>query len=225
MGTLDKYKELLMNADSLDIVYLSAETTDLYPKEGAELVSLTGVNSDGIVVLDLWFDTLYDYSSRECCSSEEEYSTCLGPYLGYPLATDVLDELRHFLTNDNGKERYCWSGWFISFFHQLLGEKPAVTSVKELACGTDLAYEIDFDECSTLSTVAFVLNIDIRSLYKEKIGVLVTQKLLKLLPISKEMAELKNRLWELEKEVKIIMGPPIPPGPVYNNDDGDDIPF
>lgn len=205
---IDEYKAMLMNADSLDIVYLSAESTDLYPEDGAELVSLTGVNSLGDVVLNMRFDVRSDYTGEEYHGIKKE------DIAGLPFAGDVLAELKHFLANDNGNKRWCWAGWFISFFSQLLGEKPAVNSVKELVCGTDLAYEIDFDEYSTLRSTAFVLRIPTASVSKEKLGFLLMQKLVKLVPMAEEMAKLKNRLWALEKEFKnefeIIIDPPKP---------------
>lgn len=187
-----EYKAMLMNADSLDIVYLSAESTDLYPSDGAELVSLTGVNSVGDVVLNLRFDTSTEWTGAEYHGIKKEDIT------GLPHATDVLAELKHFLTDDSN-DRYCWSYWFIQFFNELIDEKPKVNSVK------DLAFSLGADEYSTLKGTAYNLNVEADyDTSKEKLGFLVMEKVLKLAPIADEIRQLRNRLSALENNYRII---------------------
>lgn len=208
-----EYKAMLMNADSLDIVYLSAESTDLYPSDGAELVSLTGVNSVGDVVLNLRFDVTSDRTGSQYHGIKKEDIT------GLPFAVDVLAELKHFLTDDS-IDRYCWSYWFIRFFNELVSEKPKVNSVK------DLAFSLGADEYSTLNGTAYNLNVEADyDTSKEKLGFLVMQKVLKLAPIADEIRQLRNRLSALENNFRIIhenikFGAP----PVFaSNNDVDDV--
>lgn len=224
-----EYKAMLMNADSLDIVYLSAESTDLYPSDGAELVSLTGVNSAGDVVLNLRFDVTSDRTGSQYHGIKKE------DIAGLPFAVDVLAELKHFLTDDS-IDRYCWSYWFIEFFDQLLDEKPAVNSVKDLICDSWLTQRVSVDEYSTLHYTAYALNVGTDDTSKEKLGFLLMQKSLELLPLAEEIAKLKNKIQVLENEVRIIIDPPKPCNQPVNNfqelkpipkpeDDDSDIPF
>lgn len=187
-----EYKAMLMNADSLDIVYLSAESTDLYPSDGAELVSLTGVNSVGDVVLNLRFDTV------SCRTGSDYHGITKDQIAGLPRASDVLAELKHFLANDDGNERYCWSHWFITFFSELIDEKPKVTSVK------DLGYSIGIDEYSTLYSTAFSLNVKANGISKEKLGFLVMEKVIKLAPLADELNQLRNKLAVLENNFRVV---------------------
>lgn len=197
-----EYKAMLMNADSLDIVYLSAESTNLEPRSGAELVSLTGVNSAGDVVLDMRFDV------RSCNTGSQYHGIKKEDIAGLPKAVEVLDELRHFLTSDNGNERYCWSYWFVGFFYQLLGVKPTVNSVKDLICDSRLTQRISVDVYSTLWATAFLLDIERDNISKEKLGFLVMQKAVQLIPLAEEIISLENKLWALENRYKNIMHPP-----------------
>lgn len=212
-----EYKAMLMNADSLDIVYLSAESTDLFPYDGAELVSLTGVNSVGDVVLDLRFDVTSDRTGSQYHGITKDQIA------GLPLAVDVLAELKHFLANDNGNERYCWSHWFIRFFYQLTDNQPKVTSIKDIACS------VGGDEYSTLNGTAFRLNVEADDdISKEKLGFLVMQKVLKLAPLADEIRQLRNRLSALENNYRIIHenikfgAPPVFSSNVVDDDVDDD---
>lgn len=195
MSKLDEYKALLMNADSLDILYITAESTDFHPTVG-ELVALTAVNASGNIVLDLRFDVDCEWTG------EEFHGITKDQIAGLPRAVEVLDELRHFL---NEKSYYCWSRWYQDFFFELLGKNTQLKPIKAyIVCNRHMRQIVSIDSDATLREAAVILKIEdeenlqgvLEPERKAKLGFAITKKVM-------DMSAIIDRIDELEQKLRM----------------------
>lgn len=199
MSKLDEYKALLMNADSLDILYITAESAGMF--FGAELVALTAVDTSGNIVLDLRFDV-----ADNCYTGEEFHGIKEEDVAGLPRAVEVLDELRHFMTE---KAYYCWSDWYCIFFSELIGEKTKLMSIEPyIVCNQHMrqivSIKSDDKFLASFRKAAVKFNIEnednlqgiLAPERKAKIGFAIAKKVI-------AMSVIIDRIDELEQELKM----------------------
>lgn len=124
MSTLDEYKSILINADTLDLAYLTAETTDFSVKNGGELVALIGVDTGGNIVLDMRFDTETDDTGFGF------HGVRKSDIKGLPKASELINEFHLFFNALRNCDVSCWSEWFTRFFGEWLDRDIPVSAIK-----------------------------------------------------------------------------------------------